>query len=268
MSANGSYLEKCFGLKGKAALVTGASGGIGRALAAGLAGAGASVVLHGRSASQLAEVQRQIESSGGRAVSLCEDLSDSTSCRRLVDASTAAFGRLDILINCAGMNRRKPIEETSEQDFDDIVNVNLRSIFFLSQAAHSIMRAQGGGKIVHVASLTSSMALGETAVYGLTKAALAQLAKTQAVEWARDNIQVNCLAPGFVLTPLTEGPLWGDPKKREWLLGRIPAARPGSPEEMVAPMLLLVAPGASYLTGQMITVDGGVLAGGSWDQPD
>ena len=134
-----------------------------------------------------------------------------------------------------------------------------------SRAARVEMKRQGGGKVVHVTSLTSSMGLAGTSVYGMTKAALAQLAKTQAVEWAADNIQVNCLAPGFILTPLTERPLWGDEKKRAWLLGRIPAKRPGTPDDMVAAVLYMAGPGSSYLTGQMITVDGGVLAGGSWD---
>ncbi len=128
------------------------------------------------------------------------------------------------------------------------------------------MRAAGrGGKIIHVASLTSSMGLGGTSVYGVTKAAVAQLAKTQAVEWAKDGVQVNCVAPGFILTPLTEGSLWADAQKRAWLLGRIPAKRPGKPEEMVAAVVFMAGGGASYLTGQTITVDGGVLAGGSWD---
>ena len=265
MTAPTDYLHRVFGLAGKTALVTGASGGIGRALAAGLAGAGAVVAIHGRSETQLAETKSQIESEGSRAVAFTADLAVAGEPERLISEVHAALGRLDVLVNCAGMNRRKPIEAVPPEDFETIVNVNLRSVFFLSRAAHPIMRAQGGGKIIHVASLTSSIALAGTSVYGMTKAALAQLAKTQAVEWAKDNVQVNCLAPGFILTPLTEGPLFGDPARRRWILGRIPAGRPGTPQEMVAAVLLMAAPGASYLTGQTITVDGGVLAGGSWD---
>ena len=258
-------LKEMFGLEGRAALVTGASGGIGRELALGLAAAGAVVGISGHSREQLEQTRLAIEAAGGRAVSLPAELGGVQSCLKLVSGAKAALGRLDVLVNCAGMNRRKAIEQVTEEDFETIVNVNVRAVYFLSQAAHAIMREQGGGKIIHVASLTSSIALGNTSVYGLAKAALAQLAKTQAVEWAKDNIQVNCLAPGFVLTPLTEKPLWGDAKKREWLLGRIPARRPGTPHEMVAPVLLMAGAGSSYLTGQMITVDGGVLAGGSWD---
>lgn len=258
-------LDRFFSLEGKTALVTGASGGIGRELAIGLAGAGALVGLNGRSKEQLDQTRRQIEAAGGRALLLPAELADIPSCRKLIADAVSALGRLDILVNCAGMNRRKPIELVTEDDYETIMNVNLRSIYFLSQAAHAIMKKQGGGKIIHVASLTSSIALASTSVYGATKAALAQLTKTQAVEWAKDNIQVNALAPGFILTPLTEKALWGDPKKCAWILGRVPAKRPGKPEEMVAPVLLMAAPGSSFLTGQMITVDGGALAGGSWD---
>jgi len=265
MTQQKDLIDGLFSLEGKTALVTGASGGIGRVLAVGLAAAGATVGVHGRSPEQLADTRRAAESVGGRAVVLPAELSSLAACRELIDNAVAATGRLDVLVNCAGVNRRKAIEQVSEDEFETIVNVNLRAVFFLSQAAHRIMRAQGGGKIIHVASLTSSMGLASTSVYGVTKAALAQLAKTQAVEWARDNIQVNCIAPGFMLTPLTEKPLWGDEKKRAWLLGRIPAKRPGRPEELVAPMLMLAGPGSSYLTGQLITVDGGVLAGGSWE---
>ena len=256
---------KYFTLEGRSALVTGASGGIGRALAVGLAGAGAAVAVHGRSVGQLEETSRLIEAQGGRAVALTAELNDHNQCNRLIGEAHRALGHLDILVNCAGMNRRKLITAVSEDDFDTIVNVNLRSLYFLSQAAHPIMKAHGRGKIIHIASLTSAIALGGTSVYGLTKAAVSQLAKTQAVEWAKDNIQVNCLAPGFVVTPLTEESLWGDEAKRKWLLGRIPAKRPGTPDDMVATLLLLTGAGSAYLTGQTITVDGGVLAGGSWE---
>ena len=258
-------IRKLFSLEGKVALVTGASGGIGRELAIGLAGAGAKVVLNGRSHEQLKETRRQIEAEGGTCTVLPADLANLATCRSLINDTAKVLGRLDILVNCAGMNRRKPIVDVTEDDFQTIVNVNLRSLYFLSQSAHPIMKRQGGGKIVHVASLTSSIALGSTSVYGLTKAAVTQLAKTQAVEWAKDNIQVNCLAPGFTLTPLTEKPLWGDEKKRAWMLGRIPAKRPGTPGEMVGTVIFLSAQASSYLTGQMITVDGGALAGGSWE---
>lgn len=261
-----SLLEDLFSLKGKTALVTGASGGIGRELAIGLAGAGAAVAVHGRDGEEMRRTQAAIESAGGRAITLAADLRDLDACRQLVADAAQELGRLDILINCAGMNRRKPIAKVTEDDFDTIIDVNLKSLFFLSQAAHAVMKEQGGGKIVQVASLTSFIGLGTTSVYGATKAAVAQLVKTQAVEWAADNVQVNGLAPGFIRTPLTDKSLWSVPQKRDWLLSRIPARRAGDPRDMVSTLLLLVAPGSGYLTGQTIAVDGGVLAGGSWEE--
>ena len=258
-------LGKYFSLAGKAALVTGASGGIGRALAVGLAGAGAAVALHGRSESQLEETAAAVRAAGGTGVTLTADLNDPAACDDLVRATGGKLGRLDVLVNCAGMNRRKPIEAVTADDYDTIMNVNLRSAYLLSRAAREIMVGHGGGKVVHVASLTTFIGLGGTSIYGMSKAALAQLARTQAVEWAKDNIQVNCLAPGFIETPLTRGPLFGDEKRRNWILGRIPAKRPGRPDDMVAAVLFMCGPGSAYLTGQTVAVDGGVLAGGSWD---
>lgn len=258
-------LQNLFGLKGKTALVTGASGGIGAALAEGLAAAGASVAVNGRKREELEHTRNQIAESGGEAIVLAADLGTNDACRQLIADAHAQLGRLDILVNCAGMNRRKPIAQVTEDDFDTITQVNLRSIFFLCQAAHPIMQKQGGGKIVNVGSLTSSAALATTSVYGATKAAVAQMTKTMAVEWATDNIQVNCLAPGFIVTPLTEQSLWADEKKRAWLLGRIPAKRGGTPDDMVGVCVLMASRASDYLTGQLITIDGGVLAGGSWD---
>ena len=207
-------LKTLFGLEGKTALVTGASGGIGAALAEGLAAAGATVAVNGRKLDELERTRDKIVQSGGKAMVLPADLGRNEACRQLIADAHARLGRLDILVNCAGMNRRKPIAQVTEDDFDTIMQVNLRSIFFLCQAAHAIMHKQGGGKIVNVGSLTSSAALATTSVYGASKGAVAQMTKTMAVEWAQDNIQVNCLAPGFIVTPLTEQSLWADEKKR------------------------------------------------------
>ena len=259
------FLESLFSLRGKAALVTGASGGIGRALAVGLAEAGAAVAAGGRDTEALAETVRQIEAKGGVGVALPADLAEVETCRRLVQDAHAALGRLDILVNCAGTNRRAPLSAATAEEFDLVTAANLRAPYFLSQAAHALMKAQGGGKIVNVGSITSSWGLGGVSVYGATKAALAQLTKTQAVEWAAANVQVNCLAPGFLRTPLTEKAIWGDPRRRRWLLDRIPAGRAGRPEDMVGAMLFLASPASDYLTGQIVTVDGGFLAGGWWD---
>jgi 2-deoxy-D-gluconate 3-dehydrogenase len=258
-------LERLFSLEGKTALITGAGGGIGRVLAVALAEAGAMVGLHDLSEDSLVETQRLVNAVGGRAVTLTADLNDIEACRNLIAEAQAAMGRLDILINCAAMNRRKPIIEVTEDDFDKIVAVNLCGLYFLCQAAQPVMRAQGGGKIINIGSLNIFFGLEGVSVYGLSKAAVAQVTRVMAVEWAKDNIQVNCVAPGFMSTPLS-APVWADDYKAEWLRSRIPMRRPGQPEELLGTILLLASPASTYLTGERIVVDGGVLAGGSWER--
>jgi NAD(P)-dependent dehydrogenase (short-subunit alcohol dehydrogenase family) len=263
-TSEAGVLNRLFSLKGKSALVTGGSSGIGRAIAVGLAEAGAYVGVHGTKPEGIEETRRLIGEAGGMSEALRTDLGRVENCRNLMESAQVQLGRIDILVNCAGMNRRKPAEEFTEDDFEMIVGVNLRAAFALCQLAHPIMRAQGGGKIVNIGSMTSYVGIGNVAVYGMTKSALAQLSKTLAVEWAADNIQVNCLAPGFIKTPLTEKSVFGDPQKANWILQRIPARRPGTPEDMVGLALLLSSPASDYITGQVIAADGGFLAGGSW----
>jgi NAD(P)-dependent dehydrogenase (short-subunit alcohol dehydrogenase family) len=260
-----NILHRLFSLEGKAALVTGAGGGIGRTLSAALAEAGAAVGLHDRELAMTGEVRREIESGGGKAFQFAADLADVEACARLIQEACSAIGHLDVLVNCAAMNRRKPIDEVTPDDFDAIVAVNLRSIYFLSQQAHLAMKAQGGGKIIHVGSINAFYSLDGVSVYGLTKGALAQLTRTMAVEWAKDNVQVNCIAPGFMRTPLS-APVWADAYRATWLTERIPMRRPGEPDELVGMVLLMASNASSYLTGATVNMDGGVLAGGSWNK--
>jgi gluconate 5-dehydrogenase len=262
-----TIFDRLFSLTGKSALVTGGSGGIGRALSVALAEAGAAVAVHGRDEQDLEETGRQIEAAGGRAVILRAELADVEACRKLVADTVRELGRLDVLVNCAGTNRRRPLAEATAEDFDYLMAVNLRSAFILCQEARAVMKAHGGGKIINIGSLTTTWGLGGVGVYGMTKSALGHLTKTLAVEWARDNIQVNCLAPGFIMTPLTEKGLWGDEVRRKWILDRVPARRPGEPEDLLGTALLLASRASDFLTGQVITVDGGLLAGGWWE-PD
>ena len=259
-------LDSLFSLEGKAALLTGAGGGIGHTLAVALAGAGASLALHARSREKLADLDTAIGKQGGKAVSLTADLEDLDAARKLVRDAHDAFGRLDILINCAATNRRKTVAEVTEEDWDTVMAVDLKSLYFMSQAAHALMKPRGGGKIIHIGSINSHFALGGVSVYGAAKGAVVQLTKVMAVEWARDNIQVNCIIPGFIATPLSK-PIWDDPYKASWLRSRIPAQRPARPEEISGAVLLLAGPASSYITGTTIVIDGGVLAGGWWN-PD
>lgn len=258
------YLKTLFGLEGKVALVTGASGGIGSGIAKAYAAAGATVILNGTRREKLEALAAEIE---GKTVIMPADLSTPDACRALIEEIDATLGRLDILVNNAGINRRKPAADFTEDDYRTILSVNLDGVFFLSQAAYPLIKKGGGGKIIQIGSMTSYIGLGNVAVYGMTKSAIAQLAKTLAVEWAKDNIQVNCLAPGFIVTPLTEAGMFSDQKKVNWLMQRIPAHRPGTPADLVGTALLMASPASDYLTGQVIAVDGGFLAGGSWDNP-
>jgi NAD(P)-dependent dehydrogenase (short-subunit alcohol dehydrogenase family) len=256
-------LSRLFGLTDKVALITGASGGIGGALAHAYAGAGAHVCLHGTKREKLVALESEILAAGGKASVHIADLSQQDGVTQLI----SSLPKLDILVNNAGTNRRKPLTEFTEDDWDTIVQVNLKSVFFLTQAAHPLLKASGNGKIIHIGSMTSFVGIGNVGVYGVTKSALAQLTKTQAVEWARDNIQVNCLAPGFIRTPLTEAGMLSDERKVAWLMNRIPAHRIGLPEDLVGMALLLAAPASAYLTGEVIAIDGGFLCGASWDNP-
>ena len=261
---NSGFFKDLFSLEGKVALVTGASGGIGSELAVGLSHAGASVAVHGRSADKLATTCARMVEAGGKATPIAHDLSTAKEAQQIVDRAVEALGRLDILVNCAGMNRRQRIDEVEEATYDEIMDVNLRVPYFSSQAAARAMKQNGGGSILHIGSLTTAIGLESVSVYGLTKSALGQLTKSQAIEWADDGIRVNCLCPGFLMTPLTEKGLWGDEARCKWMLDRIPLKRPGYPKEMVGMALLLASGASSYITGQTVYLDGGLLAGSSW----
>jgi len=259
--------QRLFSLDGKTALVTGSSSGIGQKIATALSEAGAMVGIHGRDQNRIKETCLKIKELGGKARPFCADLQEVDNCQKLIADAHEALGRLDILVNCAATNRRKPINEVTQDDFNTIVSVNLRSIYFLSQAVYPIMRSQGGGKIVHIGSINNFYGLDTVSVYGLTKGGVSQLTKVMAVEWADDNIQVNCITPGFFATPLTK-PLLSDEKKVRWLCNRIPIRRPGNTDELVGVALLLSSNASSYITGQNFVVDGGFLAGGSWNRDE
>jgi len=260
--------RRLFSLEGRVALITGASGGIGSVLAVAFAEAGAIVAVHGSTRAKADSIRERVEKAGGKAVAVAGNLRGAAACQQLVAETQREMDRLDILVNCAGTNRRKPIRDVTEDDWDAIADVNLKSVFFLCQAVHPIMKRQKGGRIINIGSVTSTDGLGGVSVYGATKSAVWQLTRTMALEWAKDNVLVNCLAPGFLHTPLTAEGLWGDTHRKKWLNERIALGRPGQPSEVVGAALLLASPAASYITGQIINVDGGYLAGGSWLRED
>ena len=252
-----------FSLEGKIALVTGASGGIGSALAAGLAAAGARVALSGRDAARLEACAQSIAASGAEAGVYAGDLSAQSGIADLMQRLERDLGGVDILVNCVGVNQREPMRGVSVETFRRIVQTNLESVYFLSQAAMRSMEARGGGKIVHIGSLSAAVGLSEVSVYGMTKAALAQLTKTMAIECAPLGIQVNCLCPGFIATELTIS-LWENAKRRQWILERLPAGRAGTPQDLVGMCVLMASRASDYMTGQSVYIDGGFLAGSAW----
>lgn len=251
-----------FSLKGKTALVTGASGGIGQWLAAALAAAGASVVATDLRAP--ANFASRLSGLGLNAVAVAGDLANRSTPRCLVRDTVEEFGQIDVVVNNAGVNKRQPALEVDTPSWDLISQINLRAPFDIArEAAQQMISQKTSGSIINMCSLTNSAALGNVSVYGMHKAAISQMGKSLALEWSSHNIRVNCIAPGMILTPLTRS-LWDVPVTRQWLLDRIPMRRPGSPSELVGACLLLASHAGSYINGQTLNVEGGFLAGTDW----
>jgi NAD(P)-dependent dehydrogenase (short-subunit alcohol dehydrogenase family) len=256
-----------FDLKEKVAVVTGAGGGLGAWLSAGLAAAGAQVLLTDHPRTPTGPTAAAIGESGGITHEYECDLLSEDAAENIVAATVARFGRVDIVVNNAGTNRREPIFEVTRQTWDLISGIDLRVPYELSRAAAKVMAERDtGGSIIHIGSLNNAIGLEGVSVYGAHKAALCQLAKSMAVEWAQYRIRVNALCPGFMLTPLSK-PLWDDPEKGEWIMERSLLRRPGFPEELVGCLLLLASNAGSFITGQTMYVEGGWLAGTPWTEP-
>ncbi|MEI6098366.1 MAG: glucose 1-dehydrogenase [Alphaproteobacteria bacterium] len=260
-----SYVSDLFSLRGKTALVAGGAGAIGAAISEAFARAGANVIVHDLSQPRIDLLAGHFADRGLQMTALQADLSTTDAAQDLVARARKITGRIDILVNLQGVNRRKPIADVTPEDFDLITSVNLRSVYFLSQAVHKVMQAQGGGKIVHFSSLSANMSFDTISVYAATKAAVTSLTRSQAHEWAVDNIQVNAIEPGFVQTEFTR-PLWDDDYRADWFANFIPQGRMAVPEDLVSATLFLVAPATQYMTGQTLVIDGGVMSGASWIQ--
>jgi NAD(P)-dependent dehydrogenase (short-subunit alcohol dehydrogenase family) len=259
--------SRLFSLENRVALITGAGGGLGTWLSAGLAAAGATVVLADHPAADLDPTQAQIKGAGGSASSIHRDLLESDAPKRLIEEVLDRHGRIDVLVNNAGVNRREPIFEVSAESWELIAGLDLRVPFELSREAARSMAETGGGAIVQIGSLNNAIGLQGVSVYGAHKAALCQLAKSMSVEWAHLGIRVNALCPGFMLTPLSK-PLWEDPQRGGWILERSPLRRPGYARELIGTCLLLASEAGSFITGQTVYVDGGWLAGTPWEPAD
>jgi NAD(P)-dependent dehydrogenase (short-subunit alcohol dehydrogenase family) len=252
-----------FDLAGRTAIVTGASGGLGAWLSGGLAAAGAAVLLTDHPKASTADVAAAIASAGGRVEEFPCDLLDDDAPDLIVSAAVERLGGVDILVNNAGINRREEIFDVSRDSWDLISTLNLRVPYELARSAARVMSERNGGSIVHLGSLNNAIGLQGVSVYGAHKAAICQLAKSMAVEWAHRRIRVNVICPGFMLTPLSK-PLWDDPERGPWILERSLLKRPGYPEELVGCCLLLASDAGSFITGQVFYVEGGWLAGTPW----
>jgi len=255
-----------FSLEGRVALVTGAGRGIGRGIAVGFGAQGAKVVCASRTRSELDAVVGLIEGEGGEALAVEMDVADMESRRQGVAAICDHFGHVDILVNNAGMNIREPVVDVTEDHYDQIMDVQLKGAFFLSQEIARRMIPRKAGKIINIGSLTTGRALSSVSVYTAAKGAIGQLTKAQALELGAHNIQVNAICPGFIQTPMTQK-LWEYDKMRTWGVSRVPMGRLATPEDLVGTAVFLASSASDYVNGQSIYVDGGFMAGDDWPLP-
>ena len=247
-----------FRLDDRVAVVTGAGRGLGQGIAVGLAEAGADLVAV--DIIELQETRRQIENMGRRCTAVVADLGKESSVQQIIDAALAAFGRIDILVNNAGIIRRAPFLEFSLRDWDEVMDINIRAVFLLSQAAARVMAAAGhGGKIINIASMLSFQGGVRVPSYTASKSAVMGLTKLMANELAPLGIQVNAIAPGYMATDNT-APLRRDAVRSKEILGRIPAGRWGEPADLQGAAVFLASAAADYVQGATLAVDGGWLA--------
>ncbi|UQG58121.1 MULTISPECIES: SDR family NAD(P)-dependent oxidoreductase [unclassified Marinobacter] len=251
---------KLFNMSGRVALITGAGRGIGAAIAEGLVDAGASVVLADLKVEHCEEVAEQLRAKGGAVSVVAVDVRHRDACNAAVESAVSAFGRLDVLINCAGINTRKKLEDYSEELWDDILDTNLKGTFLMCQAAFLALKAAGGGKIINVGSILSLVANEVTGPYAASKGGILQITRALACSWAEHNITANVILPGWIDTPLSRQARIDIPGHAERVVATTPLRRWGEPADLAGAALFFASSASDFVTGASLVVDGGVTA--------
>ena len=251
-----------FDLTGRVAVVTGANQGIGFGIARGLAEAGAAVVVSGRRSSANADAVKRIEADGGRAIAIEADMQDEGSCRALCTKTVERLGRLDILVNNAGIANRKQPQDHTSAEWRRVIDINLSGAFWCAQEAYPAMLRAGGGKIINIGSMLSIFGASFAVAYGASKGGIVQMTKALACAWAKDNIQVNAILPGWIDTEFTQTARKEVAGLNERVLARTPAGRWGRAEDFAGLAVLLAGAASDFMTGAVIPVDGGYSSQG------
>jgi 2-deoxy-D-gluconate 3-dehydrogenase len=246
-----------FDLKGKVAIVTGGNGGIGLGMARGLATAGARIIVAGRDQKKSSAAVDDLKGRGAEAHAVVVDVTDQRAVGRMVDETTERWGRLDILVNNAGINIRKPVQDLALEEWHQVLDTNLTSAFLCSKAAYPEFKKVGGGKIINIGSMMSIFGASFAPVYSSSKGGIVQLTKSTAVAWARDNIQVNAVLPGWIDTDLTQNARREVSGLHDSVLRRTPVGRWGVIDDMGGVAVFLASPASDFVTGAVIPVDGG-----------
>jgi len=246
-------------LAGKVAIITGSTKGIGRGIAGALARSGADVVVTSRSQADCDAVAEELRRHGGQAIGVRADVTGMADVEQLVQRTVDAFGRIDIFVNNAGTAITKKAEDLTEEDWDRVISVDLKAVFFCAQQAGRQMIKQGGGKIINIASILGLVAEKQVLPYCVAKAGVLQMTKALALEWARYNIQVNAICPGYIVTPMNSAELRQE-KVFSHIVSKIPMKRLGEVSDLSGAAVLLASGASDYMTGQVITIDGGWTA--------
>lgn len=252
-------MNPLFDLNGRTALVTGSSQGLGLALARGLAQAGAAIVLNGRDAQKLTAAADVLRAEGARVATAAFDVTDGAAAQQAIEKLEREFAPLDILINNAGIQRRAPLAEMTEEQWRAVIDTNLTSAFLVCRAVAPRMIARGSGKIINICSVMIEVSRPTIANYAAAKGGLKMLTRAMAVEWAKHGLQCNGIAPGYFVTELNKA-LVENVEFNQWICGRTPAGRWGQPHELVGAAVFLASRASDFVNGQILTVDGGLLA--------